>query len=262
MKRTAIATAALLLTAALSLPAQSKRDTVVVIQTRSDTLTLTRSQGGTTKIRNRAGMDFDTHFYEKVWNKIRSNEIDPSGIGLGLIGTTAPAPFDFNMGNSIEVYLHSLQNCRSNGHVFSYGIGLDWKNFTLTGKSRMVKTGDASITTEDYPAETTPKLSRLRVFSFSFPLLYSYDFGGGWGFTLGPVLQLNAGSRISTKYRDADRHKIKDVDKKVHCNVATVDFMFQLNLKEVSFFVKYSPFNLMDKAYWPEFQHFSVGIAL
>ena len=126
----------------------------------------------------------------------------------------------------------------------------------------MDKMGDGSIEAYAYPEGAYPKFSYLRVFSFSVPILYSYDFGGGWGFTLGPVIQLNVSSKIKTKYWDAEGQKKKISDKNVHCNLATVDFMFQLNLREISLFVKYSPFDLMDRSYWPQFQHFSVGIAL
>ena len=104
------------------------------------------------------------------------------------------------------------------------------------------------------------KVSKLRVFSLNTPLLYSFDFGGGFGFTLGPVVNLNAGSSIVNKY-SRNEDKDKDKYKCVHCNIITVDAMFQLNLKYFSIYAKYSPMNLMDKKYWPEFNTWSIGIA-
>ena len=104
------------------------------------------------------------------------------------------------------------------------------------------------------------KVSKLRVFSINAPLLYSYDFGGGFGFTLGPVVNLNTGSSIVNKYEQGG-DKQKDKYKRVHCNLITVDAMFQLNLKYFSIYAKYSPMNLMDKKYWPEFTTWSIGIA-
>jgi hypothetical protein len=251
MKRT-VFIIIMLLTAAVSAFALGTPDTLAVLY----------GQDSTTRIRRQSDLDFDVPFYNKIKNKFSHSEIDPSGFGLGMIWTDAPAPFDFNMGNSTEFYFYALNNHRSLGNVLSYGVGVDWKYFTLTGQSRMGKIQDGSIEMYAYPEGTQPKFSRLRVFSFSFPILYSYDFGRGWGFTLGPVIQLNAGSKIKTKYWDAEGQKMKISDKKVHCNLATVDFMFQINLKDVSLFVKYSPFDLMDRSYWPRFQHFSVGIAL
>ena len=87
-----------------------------------------------------------------------------------------------------------------------------------------------------------------------------FDFGGGFGFTLGPVVNLNAGSSIVNKF-SLDGNKLKDKYKRVHCNLITVDAMFQLNLKYFSIYAKYSPMNLMDKKYWPEFTTWSIGIA-
>ena len=41
----------------------------------------------------------------------------------------------------------------------------------------------------------------------------------------------------------------------------TVDAMFQINLKYFSIYAKYSPMNVMDKKYWPEFTTWTFGIA-
>ena len=71
------------------------------------------------------------------------------------------------------------------------------------------------------------KVSKLRVFSLNVPILYSFSFGGGFGFTLGPVVNLNTGSSIVNKF-SLDGDKMKDKYKRVHCNIITVDAMFQI----------------------------------
>ena len=38
--------------------------------------------------------------------------------------------------------------------------------------------------------------------------------------------------------------------------------MVQLNLRDVSVYGRYSPMNVMDKKYWPEFTTWSVGVAV
>ena len=74
--------------------------------------------------------------------------------------------------------------------------------------------------------------------------LFSY----GFGFTIGPVVNLNACSSIVNKYRLNDE-KQKDKYKRAHCNLATVDLMFQLNFRDVGVYAKYSPMNIMDTDY-------------
>ena len=118
---------------------------------------------------------------------------------------------------------------------------------------------NGAITIGPFPEGTSPKISRLTVFSFNMPLLYSCNWGG-FGFTVGPVVNLNASSSIVNKY-SINGDGQKDKFKHVHCNLVTVDALFQLNLKYFSIYAKYSPMNLMDKKYWPEFTTWTFGIA-
>ena len=56
--------------------------------------------------------------------------------------------------------------------------------------------------------------------------------------------------------------KQKNKYKRAHCNLATVDVMFQLNFRDVGVYAKYSPMNIMDTDYWPEFKHWAIGLTL
>ena len=104
-------------------------------------------------------------------------------------------------------------------------------------------------------------MSKLRVFSVTFPLILSVNAYRGVGFSVGPVVNLNASSSIVNKYRLNDE-KQKNKYKRAHCNLATVDVMFQLNIRDVGFYAKYSPMNIMDTGYWPEFKHWAIGLTL
>lgn len=269
MKRTALTTALLL--AALTAFGQTQPDTILVVRTRTDTVTVTRSaetrttpggRDGMTRIRRRSELDFDIPFYDRIKSK-KEGSCNLSGFGVGLIGTDAPSPYSFNMSNSMEFFFQtfsSYRKGRKGRNSISLGFGIGWKNFALTGHERMDKE-NGKIFVGPYPENADPKVSRLSVFSFNFPLLYTCHLGDGFGFSLGPVLNLNAGSKIKTKYW-LDGEKFKDKDKKVHCNTATVDFMLRMNFKHISLYAKYTPWNLMDKAYWPGFQHYSFGVIL
>ena len=207
----------------------------------------------------RVHLDFDIPFYNKICRT--GNGLDPGSIGLGMLSTNSASPFKFDVSQSIEVFCYGLTSHTRGNSTLSFGPGVSWKNFTMTGGTAMSKGVDGSIVTGPYPAGSKPKLSRLRVFSLCLPVLYSYNICDGYGFTFGPVLNINASSVINTKY-SVNCDKQKDKYKNVHCNVATVDIMFQLNLDDFSLYVKYSPMDLMDKDYWPGFQQWSFGIAL
>lgn len=219
------------------------------------------AQDSTSVSKPRILPDFDLPILDKVMNKHKDG-IDLGNFGFGPIFNDSSAPYDFNKFSSYEIFLFDAETIASSNVLsLSFGFGLDWKNFKLTGNEALSKAQDSSIILGPYPEGSSPKLSKVTVFSLSFPILASVNICNGFGFSFGPVLNLNAGSRIKTKYKIGDE-KFKDVYKDAHCNLFSADLMGEINLKSVSIYVKYSPMSVMDKAYWPEFQHFSFGIAL
>lgn len=226
-----------------------KSDTVVIVKT-SQTMSMSPEKG-------QVHLDFDIPFYHKIKNYGSSALV--GAVGVGTIFSYSKAPLDFNPQNSLEFYFYTLDS-QTHGHsTFSFGPGITFRNLGLTGGNAMSLAEDGRISVAPFQGGAL-KVSKLRVFSINAPLLYSYDFGGGFGFTLGPVVNLNTGSSIVNKYEQGG-DKQKDKYKRVHCNLITVDAMFQLNLKYFSIYAKYSPMNLMDKKYWPEFTTWSIGIA-
>ncbi len=207
----------------------------------------------------RVHLDFDIPFYRKI--KMYNHDL----VGSFYVGsniTDSKAPFDFSPQNSMEFAFYLLDSKTMGRSTFSWGPGFTWRNYALTGSSLMMKDDtDGSIDMGKYRDGATPKVSKLRVFSINIPLLYSCDVYHGFGFTVGPVVSLNAGSSIVNKYM-MNGEKMKDKYKNVHCNTVTVDAMVQLHLKYFSIYAKYSPMSVMDKNYWPEFQTWTVGIAL
>ena len=231
--------------------AQDRTDSLKVFEKADSSASLTIEKG-------RAHLDFDIPFYNKIKN--RDDEALIGAIGVGSLMTNARTPLDFSPQNSLEFYLYALDSHTKGHSTFSYGPGITFRNFAMTGGTAMMLNEQGNVSFGSFPSGSVPKVSKLKVFSVNAPLLYSYSFGGGFGFTLGPVVNLNAGSSIVNKYM-IDREKQKDKYKNAHCNIVTVDAMFQLNLKIFSIYVKYSPMSVMDKKYWPDFQTWSIGIA-
>ncbi len=267
MKKIFVAAIAALFSAA-SMSAQevvviNSTDTLVV-KAEEDTVTLECAQCDNSgfiaemeRDRGRVHLDFDILFYKKITKPFQRAIVGSFYVGSNI--TDSRKPFDFNPQNSMEFAFYMLDSHTSGRSSFSFGPGLTWKNFSLTGNEMMLKLNDDSIGL-GVPEGAAAKVSKLRVFSFNFPMLYSYSFGNGFGITLGPVVNLNACSSIVNKYY-VDGEKMKDKYKNVHCNVLTVDAMVQMNLKYFSIYAKYSPMNLMDKGFWPEFQTWTIGIS-
>lgn len=209
--------------------------------------------------------DFSVPFYRQLkempvdWNK----RLLPGNFGFALISTDSNEP-DFRSERSYEIFLNLDGNAylsSSGRHTLNYGVGLCWKNLSMT-KERMLMDGEGKIgSSEAWPEHSDPKVSKLRVFSFTLPVTYSCDIASGFGFTVGPVVNFNAWSSIVNKYRLNDE-KQKDKYKGVRCNPVTVDLMCQLNFREIGAYVKYSPMNLMDTDYWPGFKCWAIGLTV
>ena len=195
--------------------------------------------------------DFSVPFYRKLkkepvdWDKM----LNPGNFGFALISTDSDV-MNFKTQRSYEIFLYLNSNdfrSDSGRHLFSYGVGLNWKNFSMT-KGMMYKDDEGIIHPNvEWPKHSDPKVSKLRVFSVTFPIMYSCNIASGFGFTIGPVV---------------NDEKQKDKYKRAHCNLATVDLMFQLNFRDVGVYAKYSPMNIMDTDYWPEFKHWAVGLTV
>ena len=241
--------------------AQERADTVknkaADVTSQTDTIRI-RSPSGSSD-RKHVHLDFDIPFYNKI--KKTGTSAVVGAMGVGAIFSNSSAPLDFSPQNSLEFYYYALDShTYTHGHnTFSFGPGITFRNLGLTGGNAMSMAENGQIPVAPFQGGAL-KVSKLRVFSLNVPILYSFSFGGGFGFTLGPVVNLNAGSSIVNKY-SRNEDKDKDKYKRVHCNIITVDAMFQLNLKYFSIYAKYSPMNLMDKKYWPEFNTWSIGIA-
>jgi hypothetical protein len=203
-------------------------------------------------------LDFDIPFYRKVR---RPRAADVGSIGAGVLVSESSDALGFSPQNSLEFWGFLPISHTKGRHTLTYGPGIGFKNFGITGNKAMIMTEDGGISIGRFKDGAIPRISRLTIFNVNMPLLYSLGFGKGYGITLGPVVNLNASSSIINKYT-IDGDKRKDKYKYVHCNLVTVDAMIQLNLRDVSVYGRYSPMNVMDKKYWSEFSTWSVGIAV
>ena len=138
------------------------------------------------------------------------------------------------------------------------GFGLDWRNYRITDDLRFVKDNRA-VALDSYPAGSTPRFSRIKVFSINVPLRYHYE--GRWAeFSLGPVINFNTYGSLKTRYR-LNGHKVEDVDTDVRVNPVTVDFMGTFSVKGIpDFYFKYSPCHLLRDGYGPKFKTLSFGL--
>lgn len=209
--------------------------------------------------------DFNIPFRkQKKYIRRRYNEFVIKDFKLGLSKVTnAPKNLNANMASSWEITTPSLGWAYYPWYSktsFSIGIACSWRNYRMTGKNRFIKEG-SEITLGKYPEGADIEFSRIKVFSWSIPLMFSYESSNKLGFSLGTIVNLNTHASLKTRYK-LDGEKIKLTDNNIHQTPVTIDFQASISCKSVGIYVKYSPCNILDTSYGPKFSALSAGIIL
>ena len=175
-------------------------------------------------------------------------------------GPGMPKPADLNMGNSAELWFILDTEWRpwKNRHVFSLGVGADWRNYRMEGNFRFMKDAEDRNVIGKLPEGAEPKFSRVKVFSLNFPFRYHYRTKH-FGFSLGPVININSYASVKTRYK-LNGNKYKEKEKNIHPTPITLDFMGTITTPIVNFYVKYSPCNVLQADYGLTFRSFSIGV--
>ncbi|MCR4851989.1 MAG: hypothetical protein K5893_00170 [Prevotella sp.] len=202
------------------------------------------------------GKKDEDNYYENV---VTSN----IGVG-GCMALNAPDNMDVSMNSSFEIFWTIAQwNFTPKGthHTFSMGVGVDWRNYRMSGGSwRFSKPDDDHVDIVPYGvADIRKQFSRIKVFSVQVPLLYGYRFANNFGLKAGPVLNLNVHSSLKTSYK-SNGEKFKESINNAHANLFTIDFMGIISNPIIDFYIKYSPCNVLKTSKAPKFQSLSVGI--
>lgn len=191
-----------------------------------------------------------------------TSQMTMGGFGFGFVNAVeAPADMDVKMGASYELMCDLITLRRSSPgdrHNFSIGFGLDWRNYRMTGYQRFVKEGN-DILIAPYPDGADIDFSRIKVFSLTVPLRYSYRISRHLNADLAAILNFNTYGSIKTRY-SLDGKKYKDLTKNIRQSPVSVDFMFSLRYWNVGLYAKYSPCDVMQSDYAPKFQTFSSGL--
>lgn len=186
------------------------------------------------------------------------------GFGFGVVNAIdTPEGMDVDMGASYELSLDHL--LRFNYNVLpttsvSFGFGMTWRNYRMTGRTRFIKDGD-NLVLGDYPEGAEIKFSRLKVFSLTLPFMVNQSLGRKVVFSFGPVINFNTYASLKTRYV-LDGEKIKEKSNNIHQNKMTVDLMAKLRFNSIGIYAKYSPSNVLNTEFGPKFRSFSTGITL
>ena len=210
--------------------------------------------------------DFTIPFVNKKKSSLSTQQrgrfiVDPT-FGFGVIGATQQGNgvnLSFSNG-SFEYMLDRIVGLEYRTTRNSYvGVtfGLDWRNYKMLD-NRWIKDGDKTLIT-DFPDGADIDYSRLRTLSLNLSFMYGYNFNRYVNMKIGPVVNFNTRGRINTRFAlegELVKEKLKDI------NIApvTVDFKAELNFRFVGLYFKYSPCNVLNSNFGPEFKPMSAGL--
>lgn len=198
------------------------------------------------------------------------------GLHFGFVGDVdAPAAMDTQMGKSFEIGIDNIifygYRFGSTHHrnMISVGMGVNWRNYRMTGMNRFDMDGDNAVIT-GYPEGADPKYSRIKAFSLSFPVSYTYYSPvrmlakGCLAFKLSAILNWNSHASMLTGYELTDGTKVKENYDKIGQRKFTVDLQLGVQVAPaVGLYVKYTPMDFFKSSTAsPKFQTISTGITL
>ncbi|MCM1503785.1 MAG: hypothetical protein NC127_01115 [Muribaculum sp.] len=195
-------------------------------------------------------------------NKIKF-DVFTSGLSFGKnFAFDQPSPMDITTGKSWEIswlYILGVRFSRG-GNSFRAGIGMNWRNYKLTGPYQFAK-ADGEVKLTPYPENSHGEWSRLKVTTLSVPLLYTRRIWKSLNFTVGGIINFTTHSSIKTRFMYEDR-EITTTENGIYPRPVTVDAYGAVTVCGIGWYVRYSPMNVIRTDRGPQFSALSTGMVI
>ena len=177
------------------------------------------------------------------------------------IPTGAPDGVDFapfrswEIGLTVAQYEYTLKNSKT---TLCAGIGVDWRNYTLSGHDKMFAKVNDIVGVYDRKGDMSELASRISTCSLSLPLMVKQSFNKDFAISLGAQLNWNFYSRVNNYYEEND-NEIDIQTKKIGERPITIDVLGMLHFGDFAVYCKYSPMSVLKKDKGPDFKSLAVG---
>jgi opacity protein-like surface antigen len=187
-----------------------------------------------------------------------------STLSFGFItGINQDDGVSINMGQSYEIEWGDVISGKirvGRKDFLRLGMGFDWRNYRMTDRM-FVKDNDGKISSQDYPAGTEPKFSRIHTFSLSIPLKYYHYFNKNIYFAVGPELYFTPWGSLKTKYYE-NREIQKITARNIHENTVSIGVGAEVNIHHIGIYYKYNPFDVLNSSFGPKFSSMTAGLKI
>ena len=166
------------------------------------------------------------------------------------------APFrSWEIGLTVAQYEYTPKNSKT---TLSAGIGVDWRNYTLSGHDKMFAKVNDVVGVFDRKGDISELASRISTCSLSLPLMVKQSFNKDFAISLGAQLNWNFYSRVNNYYEEND-NEIDIQTKKIGERPITIDVLGMLHFGDFAVYCKYSPMSVLKKDKGPDFKSLAVG---
>ncbi len=221
--------------------------------------------------------DFNIPFMEKSNRRLVRNRqayfsfdiLSDLEFGMGLVSAHSQAPgmdigfdnagWEFLLNNIFKWEYRPLKSTR-----FTLGFGVDWRNYRMRGENRFLKE-ENKLTVAPYPEGADIDFSRVKVFAMTLELMIRQNLGKNISIQAGPVINFSTHASIKTRYSlgsGKEKESFKETSNNIKQKPVTVDLKAQMNFRRIGIYFKYSPENILDTNYAPEFKSMSAGISI
>lgn len=195
-----------------------------------------------------------------------------SGMHAGFVGTLgAPTGVDVEMGKSYEIGIDNIVSYsitpRRFNSIVRVGIGVNWRNWRMTGNTRFVADEAGVVSMDVYPEGCESRYSRVKIFSLSFPVMLTQFTNvktigpSKLAFKFGAILNWNSHASVESSWRTADGTTVKEGTEHIGQRKFSVDVIAAVRFApSLGLYLKYSPMKVFKTGYGPEFSAISTGL--
>lgn len=193
-----------------------------------------------------------------------------NGLHFGFCGLGGHDRPDIQMGKSFEIGIENLilyQRKLANCTALNIGMGINWRNYRITGTQTRFILDNGNITQGAYPEGCEGKYSHIKVFSLGFPITWYQTYPVSiFGKTdmatsLGVILNWNSHASLSTRYNTPDGIRAEYFNEHLGQRKFSVDLYAAVKIaSHTGLYFKYSPQTLFKQGRGPACRTFSTGI--
>ncbi len=206
-----------------------------------------------------------------LWRSSEHFEMICGGLTLGFTGAPGhPGNMPIEMGKSLEIGWMNIIGVKYHTHGFSasVGFGLNWRNYKISTQDYRFDCEGGNIITAPYPDGSTPRNSRLKIFTMQVPVLFTQKmpfklFRQQQSVTAGVILGYSSHGSLLTRWTDSNGQKVKQSSNHIGHRRFTYDLYGSIGLSHYfGIYVKYSPLSVLRGSGQPSFHTLSTGVVV